>query len=243
MTLLEQTNFQRETENILLFEKSFADVSYVVIPHPYPIENKNMIVMNYLSGVNVYQLNDDERNLFKDLLYDFILACLFDKNMFHSDLHIGNILFMRDGDTLKLGILDYGMILEFDHDTKKKVFQFFQLLIEKNYHDLFSFVVDYLSTTTKTDLSRETDRNKIIQDFMDCQKKHNILNESVKSTDIYFINMILQKYNRSLSLTFSRIFMAISSMYSLLFVLQHNGFNDSFQKAFERYVFKKTAHK
>ena len=67
------------------------------------------------------------------------------------------------------------------------------------------------------------------------QKKYNILYATIKADDIYYINKELKEYNLILSLEFSKLFLFISSMYSLLYIIRHNSKDGLFEIVFNEY--------
>ena len=97
--LIIQTNFINEVNNIENFYKNFKNEKNIIIPEvykKYTEENNNIIVMDYIEGINVYSIQYEDTTKYTKLIYKFILESIFDHNIFHGDLHPGNILFIKD---------------------------------------------------------------------------------------------------------------------------------------------------
>jgi len=251
-SLLEQNDFLQEVKNNENFKDKFLDNSNIIIPTTYKeftISNNNIIIMDYISGENVYSLSDDEKCIFSDLLYDFIIECLFEQNIFHGDLHIGNILFVKehiDNETLyKIGVIDYGIVNYFDNNIKELLFNFFLNLFERGDNkNLFNFIINNLTEEIDKSKTMVYDKQDVLNSLLLCKEKYNILNSygTLQSSDIYYINQTLSQYNLTMSLQFSKILISISCMYSLITLLRKNDTELRFENAFYRYVLNKITY-
>jgi len=127
--LVQQTDFTREVENIQLMKNKCRYLKYVVIPsvyteltHYYP----NAILMEYIHGKKLEQVDKEDYLVYAKLNIKFGFACCFNFGLAHGDLHNGNILFIKEEDNVyKLGILDYGILYQFDEAIKNKYTEIF----------------------------------------------------------------------------------------------------------------------
>jgi len=246
--LMIQTNFINEVDNIETFYKNFKDNENIIIPEvykKYTVENNNVIVMDYIEGINVYSLinESEDKSKYIKLIYQFILESIFDYNIFHGDLHPGNILFIKDDTSetnkYKIGIIDYGIIAKFDSSLKQNICTFFKKLIHRKYNELFELILDNLIEQNDSIEKLDKDTKEIIiNKLIIKQKEFDILSSNLKPNDIYHINNVLQEYNLTLSYKFSKLFFFISSMYSLLFILQYKIEDGLFKAAFNDYCNK-----
>ena len=170
-----------------------------------------------------------------------MFECMFNYKIFHSDLHPGNILFLKDDDNYKIGLIDYGLVEEYDDTIKQYVCLFFKKLVKGTDRELYEYIVNNLSEIIEfKDKIIIVDRNKVVNDLMHAKEKYNILTACIKATDIYYINNVLNKNNMTLNIKFSKIFLILSSMYSLMYMLQDdcNGFvlKECFKKYCSDYV-------
>ena len=236
--LLLQTNFTKEAENIEIFYNNYKDNENIVIPMVYKnitLSNNNVIIMDYIEGISAYSVKHEEKDNYSRILYNFIFESIFKFEIFHGDLHPGNILFIKDNDNYKIGIIDYGIIGKINSDLKQSICIFFKRLIEKKYDTVFNIVLDKLTEPINNNTIEKYSKDKIINELTIMQKKHNILVSSIKANDVYYINKVLKEHNLVLSLDFSKLFLFISSMYSLLYIIRHNIDDGMFEAVFNDY--------
>jgi predicted unusual protein kinase regulating ubiquinone biosynthesis (AarF/ABC1/UbiB family) len=238
--LILQINFDQEVKNTNKFYEYFKDNKNIVIPKvydEYTLQYGNLIVMNYINGSNIYSADENIEKLeYLKILYEFMFECMFNYKIFHGDLHPGNILFIKEDDKYKLGIIDYGIIEECDDTLKQKLCLFFKKLIKGNDKDTYEYIVNTLGEPNiKNNKTTIIDKEKILDELMICKNKYKILTDSVKANDIYYINMVLNKNNMMLDLNFSKVFLIVSSMYSLLYMLQESKNGNVFKECFEKY--------
>ena len=209
--LLLQTNFINEKQNMQLMSKNFKNIDYIVIPTPYEDYtelNKNIIVMNYLDGNKINDLKQDDKDEYSILMAKFgIKSLLFDRFV-HSDLHAGNILFIKDNNNkLQLGILDFGVMESLNKEEQYAFYKFFikfskidnYKLLGDNFLDDFSEPKEVINKLSIYD--NNTLREKLGLIAASIFNK----NKNITAKDMYDVNAILYSYNLRLSKTFCRI--------------------------------------
>lgn len=209
--LLLQTNFINEKENMQLMRKNFQNIDYIVIPTPYEEYtelNKDIIVMNYLDGNKISDLKQDDKDEYAILLAKFgIKSLLFDRFV-HSDLHAGNILFIKDNNNkLQLGILDFGVMESLNKEEQYSFYKFFikfskidnYKLLGDNFLDDFAEPKDVIKKLSIFD--NNTLREKLGLIAASIFNK----NKNITAKDMYDVNAILYSYNLRLSKTFCRV--------------------------------------
>jgi predicted unusual protein kinase regulating ubiquinone biosynthesis (AarF/ABC1/UbiB family) len=113
----QQTNFLNEVKNMKLIKKNCKGLKYIIIPNvneEATNEYKNVIIMDYLEGKRITDISLAEKEIYAKLLIKFGFVSSFLHGITHGDLHSGNIIYMKDKDNYKLGIIDYGIIYEFN---------------------------------------------------------------------------------------------------------------------------------
>jgi predicted unusual protein kinase regulating ubiquinone biosynthesis (AarF/ABC1/UbiB family) len=234
-----QTNFNEEVKNILTFNRNFESNKNIKIPtvfEEFTLVNDNVIVMEYIKGLNVYSIDEKDKLQYLKILYEFMFECMFNHKIFHSDLHPGNILFIKENDIYKIGILDYGLVEEYDDTIKQYVCLFFKKLVKGTDLELYEYIVNKLSGTIQTkNKTMIVDKNKVINDLLIIKQKYNILTRCIKATDIYYINNVLSRNNMTLDIKFSKIFLILSSMYSLMYMLQDDRNGELLRECFKAY--------
>jgi predicted unusual protein kinase regulating ubiquinone biosynthesis (AarF/ABC1/UbiB family) len=117
----QQTDFKKEVQNICIMKKNCKNLKYVKIPFVYEeVTNQftNIIMMEYIKGVTIKDIHFNDFDEYSKQIIKFVLVTTLINGTSHGDLHMGNILFIKDeNDTkykYKIGILDFGIIYKID---------------------------------------------------------------------------------------------------------------------------------
>ena len=232
-----QLDFKNEIDNIQVFYDKFKDVKDVCIPHVYSYfteANPNAIVMDYIEGVRLENVEADDRDKYSKILSRFNIKSVFYDSLYHADLHSGNIIFMKEkdshglNDVLKIGVIDYGIIGKLTREEQNLFFTFFKILISGNYDKLAKYIIQHLSEPLekgekgekgekhdKLNENKEsiesTQKEKLIKDIYDvCYHTLNIKQIFFGGEEIYEVNKILKTQNLTFSKFFCRIELAIA---------------------------------
>ena len=232
--MMEQLDFANEVGNIQVFYEKFKDVKDICIPrvHSYFTEaNSNAIVMEYIEGTRLENVCEDDRDNYSKILSKFNIKSIFYDSLYHADLHSGNIIFMKEKvpqseeHILKIGIIDYGIIGKLTREEQNIFFNFFKILVSRNYEKLAKYIVTYISEPldkgekgekgekhNKINENRESVKNdKVIKDVYDvCYNTLSVKQIFFGGEEIYEINKILKTQNLTFSKFFCRIELAIA---------------------------------
>lgn len=157
----EEIDFRYEASNCIRMRRRLA-AHKIAVPFIYKeLCTEAVIVMEYIPGVLMNQVthaivNEPERakawmqdnkvdpdKVGTRLLHSF-LRQLFEDNLFHSDLHPGNLLVLKDS---RLAFIDFGSIGTTEGDLLRKYFLYLEALAEGNYAkavDLFLLILPEL---------------------------------------------------------------------------------------------------
>ena len=222
-----QLDFKNEIDNIQVFYDKFKDVKDVCIPRVYSYfteANPNAIVMDYIEGVRLENIDADDRDKYSKILSRFNIKSVFYDSLYHADLHSGNIIFMKEPcDTktstnidyiLKIGVIDYGIIGKLTREEQNLFFNFFKILVSRNYEKLAKYIVKHLSEPLeKGEKGEKYDKlnEKLIKDIYDvCYHTLNIKQIFFGGEEIYEVNKILKTQNLTFSKFFCKIELAIA---------------------------------
>ena len=227
--ITEQINFIKETENLMLFNKKFKKNKFVTIPNvynKYTLTDTNVIIMDYINGKYLHQLESDEIDKYFIPFFKFLLYSIFYKKIFHSDLHQGNILFYKEkinnDDTEiiihKVGIIDFGMITILDVNEINFMYFWIRGVFKNEFRELIDYIKnpknvssifeEYNKINECTDKLYNLYENKKI--FYDLEKTE------ITIKNMYLILNIFKKYNCKLS---SRYNFFILSFFPILGIL------------------------
>lgn len=190
--LISQCDFGNE---IVAMQTSLAEtkeypqlLQNIVIPEVYnkpeDIQDTNFIVMEYLDGVFANELTDmDERLQYLDDLtkYNVLMGWFF--TYYHTDIHCGNVIYMKQDGQLKVGLIDFGMVVktsDFIKDGLRFVVDIHQKRIPRNeaYRSL-KYVINKEQDVTRNLTPEQTIfLNDKMGYIIDCTAK-NELNERV----------------------------------------------------------------
>jgi predicted unusual protein kinase regulating ubiquinone biosynthesis (AarF/ABC1/UbiB family) len=221
-----QLDFKNEIDNIDVFYDKFKDVKDVCIPRVYSYfteANPNAIVMDYIEGVRLENVCAEDKDEYSKILSKFNIKSVFYDSIYHADLHSGNIIFMKEpsdtnaSHTLKIGIIDYGIIGKLTREEQNIFFNFFKILVSRNYEKLAKYIVEHLSEPIekgeKGEKGEKCDKlnEKLIKDVYDvCYHTLSVKQIFFGGEEIYEVNKILKTQNLTFSKFFCRIELAIA---------------------------------
>ncbi len=117
-TLLLETDYKHEGEQIDLFHKRFSELGIVIPEWIQEYSTDKILCMTFLKGRHLGDFlkeNPSQKKCdhFGQLLWDFFHEQIKDNDYIHADTHPGNFLFTKDG---KLGVVDFGCVKKFPSD-------------------------------------------------------------------------------------------------------------------------------
>jgi predicted unusual protein kinase regulating ubiquinone biosynthesis (AarF/ABC1/UbiB family) len=118
-----QTNFSEEVHNIQRFTTLCEKLNYIKIPRVHAectVAFPDLILMEYVKGNTIYAVDPADYEEYASQLMKFVFITTFLNGITHGDLHIGNLLFLKE----KLCILDFGITYTFN-ETRNALFDIF----------------------------------------------------------------------------------------------------------------------
>lgn len=141
-----QSDFINEVENWKKYDKIFSNIEGILIPKVVEeVSNNDIIVMEYISGKNLKDVNCFKDNLkLLDTINSkfmgiFITSML--NNIYHGDLHMGNFSFTEKGDII---IYDFGICFDFNESDPNDNFlmNIMDSIYTRNKDDTISIIVN-----------------------------------------------------------------------------------------------------
>jgi len=225
-----QLDFKNEIDNIHVFYDKFKDVKDLCIPHVYSYfteANPNAIVMDYIEGVRLENVESEDRDKYSKILSRFNIKSVFYDSIYHADLHSGNIIFIKEpcdtntntntNYTLKIGVIDYGIIGKLTREEQNLFFNFFKILVSGNYDKLAKYIIRHLSEPLEKGEKREKGEKqdklneKLIKDIYNvCYHTLSVKQIFFGGEEIFEVNKILKTQNLTFSKFFCKIELAIA---------------------------------
>jgi len=224
--MIDQTNFQKEVQNIQRMNKNCKNVDYIIVPNVYENYtnmNKNIIVMKYLDGKRLEEVSNEEKDDYSLLMAKFGMKCFLFNRFFHSDLHAGNVLFMKENGVKKVGILDYGLMGELTRDEQTFFYNFITTMSAetKDIHKLANMIADELIEVRNNENITIINKKMIISALEELLSKI-LCRNTMNSEDMYKINKVLYRYNLQLKRSFCKIAIAFAISDSVCKELSYN---------------------
>lgn len=229
----EQTDFLREIENMELMSKNSKRLKYVVIPKVYKEvteEIPNVIMMEYIKGKKVTELEEEERREYSKLIIKYVLVSYIMHGCTHGDLHSGNILFINDEKCKKkLGLLDFGIIYNYEDKFKNEIcklaMNFKNMYIKDVSNKILEIILEPEGIMKKLpekdynellEISVETLNNSIIKNNPDQYELFNFLS---KMKELFLKNDLVKKIGVKIKDDFVKSQMCLMMFHGVLIKL------------------------
>ena len=125
--LVDQCDFTEEAANMAAVRDDLAKLPVFVVPQVYTNKEPNFIIMEYLSGVPISDIPPEHYEQYAMHLITYVVyVVLYCSNM-HLDMHYGNLVFINDANELKIGLIDYGIIMKLNYSLKKSLVKTLEL--------------------------------------------------------------------------------------------------------------------
>lgn len=168
----QQTDFNREVENILRVKENCKNLKYVKIPDVETEVTKkypNCIIMEYIDGLKINEVDESDRLGFAKSVLKFGFVSTIIHSVAHGDLHSGNLLFIKDNYDkkypYKIGVIDFGIIFELDNHFKDALFELFTQMFKRPARETIVHCIESV-IIENADVVRHIDQ-KVYDDIID----------------------------------------------------------------------------
>jgi len=223
--LTDQCDFLKEIKNNDLFFNSYKKSKNIVIPKvykEYTIYDNKIIIMDFLAGKNISQLNSDELLIYHTIFNKYNISSLLVKRLIHCDLHSGNIIFMKCCDLYKIGLIDFGICKKMNDFEYNFINNLIFSLINNDYKKIFDVIVNnFIDNSEKID---NIILDNITQKLLELQRKGLLLkNAYVNISDFNLIIGSICEYNNNLFIRKDtcELFLNLISSFNILNLLSN----------------------
>ena len=215
--LIQQTDFNKEVKHMQTMQKNYKNLSEYIIPIVYPDFtklNSNMIVMDFIDGQTLYDVDKDDTKFYSKLITKFGIKNILFNRLYHADLHPGNILFIKTPENEhKIGILDFGIMGELAKDEQDEFYQFMIVLFSENvdYKAVIEMLLKYYIEPQERIQELKVKEKAIIDKEITNIIKLAISNcGNLGADELFNINKILIQYKLKLARNFCKILLAMA---------------------------------
>ena len=213
-SILAQTDFTKERDNIILFNEKYRDNQEFVLPKVYgeiTDDLNSVIVMTDITGLrfrDIENYDDDIKYRFATLLQKFGCLSILYYSCIQGDFHAGNVFFYINETDEKeskpryqLGVIDFGLCYFPSPENQSAYHTFFyDIQVKEDYSKITTVIPVLIDNKTKYYSFSSEIKTMIVGELEDCIKRY-----AKKNMDVNFI-LNLGRIFRSYGLEFTREF-------------------------------------
>ena len=216
-SILDQTDFTKERDNILLFNEKYRFNKEFILPKVYPEITdalNSVIVMTDITGLrfrDIKDYDDDVKYRFATLLQKFGFLSILYHSCIQGDFHAGNVFFYdnsKNSDLEKeskpryqLGVIDFGLCYFPSPENQSGYHTFFyDIQVKEDYSKITNVLPVLIDNKSKYYNFSSHKKSMIVGELEDCIKRY-----AKKNMDVNFI-LNLGRIFRSYGLKFTREF-------------------------------------
>ena len=169
--------------------------------------------MDYIKGHSIKENTPEDNNVYIDIIHKFILSGYFLKNILHGDLHLGNIIFMKDINTdntihYKLGIIDFGLSGTINNILEQNlIYDVLTSWPSNDYNLILNGILEYIEKTNSIIIDIHI-REKIQKQM---HKTSVLNNKPLSHGDIIFFLKFIKKYKINIPSRLSFLLLSFAS--------------------------------
>jgi predicted unusual protein kinase regulating ubiquinone biosynthesis (AarF/ABC1/UbiB family) len=115
--VLEELDYEFEAQNQRVFARAYEGHPFIYVPKVHSkLSRRRVLVSEFVEGrefEQVKQLDQDERDIFGEIVFRFCFGSIYHLQHFNADTHPGNYVLMDDG---RVAFLDFGMTKRVETD-------------------------------------------------------------------------------------------------------------------------------
>lgn len=211
--LLEQISMKNELKNLLEMYENTKDKEYIKVPKPYEIYSKtndNILVMEKIKGCCIEEIDENDKEVYGLILARQSVETIMNNSVYHGDLHRGNILFIKEDNNYKIGLLDYGILGRLNEHEQITLSSFYLSLGMGMYEDVVNTLITSLSNKKLLENMENDKRTQMIDELTKITRQACESTEGFGVNQLSKINQILINNGLTLPPIFCRIELALA---------------------------------
>eukprot|EP01039_Chlorochromonas_danica_P005280 gene5279-5815_t len=158
-SMLDELDFRKEVQNLLNFRQFLErnNIVEAVAPCPYlQFSGERVLTMDYLKGsplVDLEQLRKVTSNpetVLVSALRTWAMTVA-TNDLFHADVHAGNLLVLEDG---RIGFIDFGIVGKISNTFRDAIGDLFNAFVEEDYEKMAKALVQMGATKSGVDYAK-----------------------------------------------------------------------------------------
>ncbi len=181
--MLEECDFYREADNIALYRR-FLDqnkITHVTVPNVYRIaSSRRVLTMERFHGVSLSNIEEvrkrsaNPEQALIDALNTWFLS-LTQCQIYHADLHAGNVMMLDDG---RVGFIDFGIVGRISQTTWAALLSLIATVPTRDFPAIAKALAGIGATNQQVDTTAlARDLEQLYQQFQDDSESDDFLNE------------------------------------------------------------------
>ena len=229
-TCFAQLDFRKEAENINLFAKKFKKNKNIIIPTVH-WSNDNVILMDFLDSHPIDTWTVSDYHTYAKKFTYFLMSSLFIKDIYHGDLHMGNMVFMKDH---RIGLIDFGIVGQLNIDNQNFIFELFHSLGKNDYEAVVALYMDYVLTTTDVPEAGKLREIIIAEAIHELKRTNNTDIYMLRHSHLLILFQTLHKHGLSLEKNMNVFLYSVLSMIDTMKRLMSQESESNLINIFER---------
>ncbi|HIH2762135.1 MAG TPA: ABC1 kinase family protein [Candidatus Azoamicus sp.] len=154
-----ETNFKKEISNTIKIKQNTKNINDIYIPNTLESKKEDIFIAEYLDGINItnkeklIKLKINRSKLIKIILTLFYKQ-VFEHDIFHADLHPGNILISKTKKNITLILLDFGIIGELKNEEKIYLSENILAFAKQDYKKIIHLHIKANTITLKNNINK-----------------------------------------------------------------------------------------
>lgn len=206
----DQCCFMNELDNMEVFQRRYKNDESIYIPktfREFTEAHDHVLVMERIDGTPFSELTKTQKRDLCFHLSRFNMTSILLHNIYHGDLHPGNVFFETREGQPRISIIDFGLVGFISEAEKRSI----QTLIRYSALSMFDHMAHTLLTQFAMPIAEESEEEGRIHEIVlqariqDMIKTIMSTSEMINVNEVKRINKLMKQYNRKLKRIFFRL--------------------------------------
>ncbi len=194
----EELDYTVEARHIEIFYENFKGSKNIKIPKVYSkYTTSRVLALEYLEGEKLSELLASNKKFDRVgvalAIFDLAIRQVFQTNIFHADLHPGNILIINKN---KIGLVDFGITGTLPNHVKEQGIRLYLALIDEDVAQIYEALLAVADISKDTDLTKfRMELNSLVRGWNASFKHERVTNLLMHILDLCIRHKIILPAN------------------------------------------------